>query len=288
MDVRYRHASLEDYLTSSRLDVNGLLDDGWGAKFPVKGREIQAAVLFCDISNFAGRTYDLTPVESLIYVNNFFAWITAEALRDRPGIVDKYIGDEIMVLFSTEFGSNDPFVDAIQTARFMAENDYLAFCPHVGIAAGHVVIGYVGTPVKYNCSVFGRPVALAARCAGVESERECSSHIVLPAEPWAGRSLADVFPPTRFEGRDGSMQEQPVPWEVLPPRSVSIKNMPDIEVIDVVTTGCHLPTQSAEDRARESAKGLEKEGSYVVRRYEFEDTQSNRRFQRTADAPESK
>ena len=61
--------SLEDFVTTSRLDVNGILNDGRGAYFPVKGREIEAAILFCDIANFSGRTYDLSPVETLILKN---------------------------------------------------------------------------------------------------------------------------------------------------------------------------------------------------------------------------
>lgn len=276
MGVEYRYNSLEDYITSTRLDVNGLLDDGWGAKFPVKGREIEAAILFCDISNFSGRTYDLSPVETLIFVNNFFAWITAEALRGRPGIVDKYIGDEIMVLFSTEFGSEDPLLDALQTARFMAEQDSLSFRPHMGIAGGAVVIGYVGTPLKYNCSVFGRPVAVAARCASVKGSGVHSSRIVLPASLWNGREVGEVFPPLRYKMPDGEVQERPQPWKALEPRTVEVKNMPDLEIIEIVNEFVHLPSLSAEDRARVAAEALKKEGSYARMRYGFETRKSNK------------
>jgi class 3 adenylate cyclase len=116
-----RIRTLEDFLTSRPLTIDGILDDGWGATFPVKGIEIDATVLYADISGFSERTADLTPVETLAYVNNFFAWVTAEALERRPAIVDKYIGDELMIAFSKEFGSEDPFVEAVQAARWMAE-----------------------------------------------------------------------------------------------------------------------------------------------------------------------
>lgn len=162
---RSRYNSLEDFLTSTPLNVDGQLDDGWGALYSVKGREIQATVLFADISGFSARTLELSSTETLIFVNNFFAWITAEALRGGTGIVDKYIGDEVMIVFSKEFGSDDPFVEAVQTARWMGEHDVHSFVPHVGIASGGVTVGYVGTPIKYSCSAFGAPVALAARCA---------------------------------------------------------------------------------------------------------------------------
>ncbi len=132
--VTHPFHSLQDYLTSKRLDVDGQLDDGWGAHFPVKGRLIDAVVVFVDISSYSQRTYNMSPIETLIFVNNFFAWIAAEGLRGRPSIVDKYIGDEIMVVFCEEFGSDDPFSDALVTARWMAEGDVLAYCPHIGLA----------------------------------------------------------------------------------------------------------------------------------------------------------
>jgi len=170
LSVNYTYHSLEDYLSSRPLDVDGMLDDGWGAVFPVKGREIDAVIVFVDIGGFSGRTFDLGPTETLIFANNFFSWITAEGLRGRPGIVDKYIGDEMMIVFSQDFGSEDAFKDALLTAVGMTDQDVLSFCPHIGLAEGRVTVGYVGTPLKYNCSVFGRPVSTAARCCSMRSD----------------------------------------------------------------------------------------------------------------------
>ena len=78
--------SLEDFLASTMSHVDGVLDDGWGFGFPVKGREIEATVLFADISGFSTRTLDMSPAATLVYVQNFFAWVTAEALQDRHGL----------------------------------------------------------------------------------------------------------------------------------------------------------------------------------------------------------
>jgi class 3 adenylate cyclase len=267
--VEYPFHSLEDYLTSKRLDVDGVLDDGWGAHFPVKGREIEAVIVFVDIAAFSRRTYDLTPIETLIFINNFFAWISAEGLRGRPGIVDKYIGDEIMVIFSTEFGSKDPFHDALVSARWIAESDVLAFCPHIGLAHGRVCVGYVGTPLRYNCSVFGRPVATASRCCAVRSDTHCSS-IVLPAETWKGRNLDDYFKPTKRDHPTEGMIETPHDWKVDPPRMVSVKNMPDLEIVKIVSDLMHWPSLPAEGRAKLAFEGLKKEGSFHPYRYGYE------------------
>lgn len=65
--------SLEDFLASTESHVDGVLDDGWGFGFPVKGREIEATVLFADIGSFSTRTLAMSPAATLVYVQNFFA-----------------------------------------------------------------------------------------------------------------------------------------------------------------------------------------------------------------------
>lgn len=259
--MKYRYQSLEDFLISAPLTVDAQFDDGWGALFPVKGREIEATVLFADITAFTARTLELTPEETLFFVNNFFAWVSAEALQERSGIVDKYIGDELMIVFSEEFGSDDPFVDAVEAARWMAENDAHSFCPHVGLASGKVIVGYVGTPLKYNCSVFGAPVALAARCAGVGPEPDAGplgSSMVFPASEWGDRDFGEVFLPKKYKLPDGTIHEKPLGWELLDPRTVEMKNIGPTEVREIVNRGIHLPMQSADDRAREGLADYKK------------------------------
>lgn len=263
-----QYHSLEDFLASTTSHVDGVLDDGWGESFPVKGREIDAVVLFADISGFSTRTLDMSPAETLVYVQNFFAWVTAEALKGRPGIVDKYIGDEVMVVFSEEFGSEDPFSDAVQAAAAMSRNDFLAYQPHMGIAAGEVIVGYAGTPMRYNVSVFGAPVALAARCAGVrppesdpnEPHGVVSSTMAFPAADWGDRALDDVLPP-------GS-RLQPEEWRVFElqePRSVPMKGLGEVEVLEIYNTGLHRPMQNAEDRAKASLAFLKEHRRYWPR-----------------------
>jgi class 3 adenylate cyclase len=252
--VSYRYQSLEDFLISAPLTIDAQFDDGWGARFPVKGREIEATVVFADITAFSARARDLTPEQTLFFVNNFFAWIAAEALRGGSGIVDKYIGDELMIVFSREFGSEDPFVDALHAARSIAQNDAHSYCPHIGLASGPVIVGYVGTPLKYNCSVFGAPVALAARCAGVLPQDDAgyvSSSIVFPASEWDDRDFDAVFPPNRLRDPDGTIIEQPHGWELLSPRDVELKNLGTIPLREIVHRTFHFPSQPAEERAKE-------------------------------------
>lgn len=261
--VKYKYNSLEDFLLSNILTVDGQLDDGWGAMFPVRGREIEATILFADISSFSARTLELTSTETLVFVNNFFAWITAEALRHGHGIVDKYIGDEAMIVFSKEFGSEDPFLEAVRTARWIGERDAHSFMPHIGIARGLVTVGYVGTPIKFNCSVFGPPVVRAARCASVKPKLQgtISSSIVFPASEWGDRDFRSVFPPRKYEV-EGEVHEMPHTWQMMEPRTANLKNLGEVKLREIVKRSIHLPSMSASERARIGLRSLSQQGRY--------------------------
>ncbi|HXI13241.1 MAG TPA: adenylate/guanylate cyclase domain-containing protein [Thermoanaerobaculia bacterium] len=251
--------SLEDFLKSQRLTIDGLGEDGWGGSFPVKGREIEATILFADISNFSGHTSTLSSTETLAYVNLFFSWISAEGLSGTSGIVDKYIGDEIMIVFSREFGSSDAFAEALSAARGFGERDAFSFSPHIGIASGVVTVGYVGTPFKYDCSVFGRPVATAARCAAVKPEVAAAVSMVFPAAEWGHRNFRELFPSEKSKQPDGSYRETSSSWEMRPPRTVSPKNMDPLQVISVEKTSVWIPMMiTAEDWARKTVTALER------------------------------
>lgn len=265
MAVDYNYSSLEDFLVSTPATIDGILDDGWGAKFPVKGREIQATILFADIPFFTSRTAKLSSTETLAYVNNFFAWISAEALRGRPCIIDKYIGDEIMVVFSEEFGATDPFGEALDAARWMGEHDVLDFQPQIGLASGQVTVGHVGTPIRYSCSVFGRPVVLAARCANVpraDGGELWTTRIVFPANEWEGRDFDKQFYPRKHTMPDGSQHEGPMLWSSSAPRNVDLKNYGTVSVIEIGNSMRRLNSFSTEDRARSGVEELRNVGRY--------------------------
>ncbi|HEV2890381.1 MAG TPA: adenylate/guanylate cyclase domain-containing protein [Frankiaceae bacterium] len=262
MGLEQRYHSLDDFLASKMSHIDGALDDGWGYSFPVKGYETEATILFADISGFSTRTMDMSPSATLVFVQNFFAWITAEALQGRPGIVDKYIGDEVMVVFAEDFGSEDPFADAVSAAAAMSRHDVHAYCPHIGIASGRVIVGYAGTPLRYNVSVFGHPVALAARCAAVRPPKTdeplyVSSTIVVPEHEWGDRSLGQVL--TGVEHDD-----YPI-FELQLAREVPMKGLGEVPVREIYNTGMHLPSLTAENRALDSLHALYEGNRYWPR-----------------------
>ncbi len=217
-----RFASLDDFLKAEPLTVDGILDDGGGSLYSVKGREIIATVLFADISSFSARTLELNGTETLAFVNHFFTWTTAEALRNTNGIIDKYIGDEIMI---------DPFKESLMAAKRMAENDVFSFRPHIGIASGEVTVGWVGTPLKYDCSVFGKPASVASRCAGVKANgpprglNVSPGSIVFPQDEWREELYDEVFPVFSWTNSQGKVTGTSRDWELIDRPNESLKNI---------------------------------------------------------------
>ena len=276
MPVTYPIHSLDDYLKSVMLDVDGQLDDGWGSRFSVKGRLLKAAILFADISGFSRISQEFSPIETLIYVNNYFAWMTAEGLLGTHGVVDKYIGDELMVVFAREFGSADPVDDALKSARWMVERDALGFHPKIGIACGEVVVGYVGTPLAYNTSVFGRPVTLASRCCSAPRKMNGLNSILIPTETWGSRNIETLFPCRFAEDPTKGRIEFPLGWSVGARRKEALKNIGDVEVIEL----CHMECEeghtavrmspSIVSRIKENFETLQQQQCVAVKRFPSE------------------
>jgi len=193
-----KYNSLENFLKSNELSIDKNYIDDWGTSALMRGREIEATILFTDISSFTKRTKKLNPTETLMFVNMFFNMFLSQQLINGFGIVDKYIGDEIMIIFSEKFGSSDPLADALNIAKLFTDNDVYNFCSHSGIAKGNVIIGFVGSSIRYDCSAFGHPVNNASICKGERSKKKDStkkhySSIVLPYEIWDETYFDKIF-----------------------------------------------------------------------------------------------
>ena len=266
--------TLREFLSTTELSVDEVLDDGGGQQFPLRAREIEATVLFADMSGFTRRSRDISPMATLILANTFVAWLTREGLRHVPCVVDKYIGDAMMVVFSDEFGSKDHLVDALVAARWFAEHDSLGLYPHMGLASGRVAVGYIGTKRRLQASVFGLPVTLAARCASYPIRADHSASIVLPASLWRQEFMRDVFAPVEYVHITTGERSQGLPmWHRLRRRRGRMKHLEDVDVIPIIKhpssallqrvepDGSLTPT-SVELDAQETLKKLERNGRY--------------------------
>lgn len=129
------------------------------------GGERTATILFSDIRGFTSYCEDLPPQKVLGELNKVLSCIS-DIVEAHNGVVDKFQGDAVMALFGAPVSSKNDAANAmaacleIISAVGSAENP-LSAC--VGINAGLVVAGNLGSANRLNYSVIGDAVNLVAR-----------------------------------------------------------------------------------------------------------------------------
>jgi class 3 adenylate cyclase len=126
-------------------------------------------VLFADIRGFTTYCEHRPPAQVFDMLN---AYLTAmiRPVLDGGGIVDKIIGDAVMAVFGI-LPSRLPAVslavdvarDILNASEAVSDDRHEALGVGVGIAAGPVVLGVLGSKDRRTLSVTGHTVNLAAR-----------------------------------------------------------------------------------------------------------------------------
>ncbi len=140
------------------------------------GENRVVTILFADIRGFAAMTEGMDPREVISMLNDYLDGVSA-AIETEGGVVDKYVGDEIMAVFGAPESHPDDARRAARAAlriqdavRRLNESRRGASKPEIavgiGINTGLVVAGNMGSKTRLNYTVLGEPVNLAARlCA---------------------------------------------------------------------------------------------------------------------------
>ncbi|MBS1861874.1 MAG: hypothetical protein JSS68_09195 [Actinobacteria bacterium] len=230
--------SLEEFFLDCAPSIEGQINDGW-AETPLIGREIEAAVLVARPRVVPGRAAQLDAAETLALLNKFFSWVGSEPLQQSHGIVGGCDSARLSAFFSSEFGSIDPFGEALQVARDLVQQD-LEFAPRIGLATGEVIVGYLGTPLNYSCNAVGRPVDLAGICAECEPQpgipEAHATVITFPETDWQDREFEVAFAPRRWREPDGSRGEWDFPWRLEHAREIEVRESQPLLVRQVVAS----------------------------------------------------
>ncbi len=212
------YKTLSEFLKQKGPTVDAICGDGAlrnPNSFPLYGRRIFGAILFADLPGYSKLSESRPPEECAYITNQYFSWMEAEGINKYNGIIDKFIGDEIMVVFSSEINSNNPWEAALNTAKSMITRDNLSFYPKIGIAYGEIFVCYVGSVDRYDVSAVGHAVNLASRC--VFSLQKGKSIKVASDDR---NKVSNVF----SESKD---------WHIIGPRKESFKNISPTSVIQI-------------------------------------------------------
>lgn len=156
-------------------------------KVDLGGENIVATILFSDIRNFTSMSEKMSPEEVVSMLNKYFSYIT-EPIMQNHGVINKFIGDAVMAIFTPHLGSENHVEDAIKAAigmrRRLAElnsSDQLKFPIKfgVGLNTGNLIAGNIGTAKRFEYTVIGDTVNVASR---MESLSKDLSHDIILSE----------------------------------------------------------------------------------------------------------
>ncbi|NGN91841.1 adenylate/guanylate cyclase domain-containing protein [Nocardioides sp. KC13] len=130
------------------------------------GGEVRdVAVLFVDIIGSTALATRRPPDEVVTLLNRFFG-VVIDVVHEHGGWINKFAGDAALAIWGAPVEVEDRARRALAAARILAHR--LAFevpelTAAIGISAGPVVAGNVGTHERHEYTVIGDPVNEAAR-----------------------------------------------------------------------------------------------------------------------------
>jgi class 3 adenylate cyclase/tetratricopeptide (TPR) repeat protein len=157
--------------------IEFLLNEGGHAGF--RGTRKDVAILFADIRGFTAISELYTPESLVMFLNEFLGCMT-RCVQYFDGIVDKFIGDALMALFSLPNPQQEDPENSLLAALMMKSE--LARFNHklprgtppleigIGIHFGSTVAGLIGSPQKRSYTVIGDAVNLASRLEGMTKQ----------------------------------------------------------------------------------------------------------------------
>ncbi len=184
-EIKQRDATLNvvrRYLPPAMVDNIQSIDElGLG------GERREITVIFVEVRPFGSFPPDILPQE-LMELLNLYLTTGADAIHNQTGVIDKFMGNEIMGLFNTQLNPSDDHAWlAVQAALKLAE-DYLLLptrigeepIPYfrVGIHTGEATMGNVGSATRKEFTAIGHTVNLTKRL----QENAVSGTIIISAQ----------------------------------------------------------------------------------------------------------
>jgi len=180
-----------------------------------KGGELRdVTILFADIRGFTGLSQRSTATSIVAMLNRYFETIV-DVVFKYSGTVDKYIGDEIMVLFGAPVPVDRPADRAVACAlemqsameSFNLERERNGEEPiqiGIGINSGEVVVGSIGSSKTMQYTCIGDAVNVASRLTGMAGPGD-----VMISENTLNqlhsRAEYEILEPVQLKGIDGKI-----------------------------------------------------------------------------------
>lgn len=200
---------MEKYLSRSTLQLIKKLRDS--DKLRLGGERRHVAVLFTDIRGFTAMT-EISDPEEVLTLLNIYLNLQAEVIYQRNGVVDKFVGDAVMAIFTGEHAEYDATLAAQEIRNFIATlNDARGahgkrqMTVGIGLNAGTVIMGNMGSERQMDYTVIGDPINTAARlCSEAHGGQVIMSLAVV--EKLGERCLSKRLEPVSVKGKRAALE----------------------------------------------------------------------------------
>ncbi len=172
-DKRFIKGAFQQYLSPAVIDQ--LMDDPSSLK--LGGEERVMTALFSDVKGFSTISEKLTPSE-LVHLLNEYLTEMSDIIMKFGGTVDKFEGDAIIAFFGAPVRYGDHSTRAalvcLEMQNRLAElrqqwrsEGKMELFQRIGINTGSMVVGNMGSRNRFDYTIMGNSVNLAARLEGV-------------------------------------------------------------------------------------------------------------------------
>lgn len=186
--------------------LNGVEDE-----VRIAGQSVEAVVMFADIRGFTTMA-EKTSAQDVVRILNRFFERMVRIIQDHGGVIDKFIGDNLMAVWGVPYAVENAHDKALRAALAMREamrdfNGELRSqnLPEVqigiGINAGKVIAGSIGSAERMEYTVIGDVVNTAQRA---EANAKPGQILVTDdtyklVQAWA---QATALPPIKVKGKE--------------------------------------------------------------------------------------
>lgn len=172
----------------------------------MKGYRIEATILFADVRGFTSYAENTEP-EVVIEDLNRFLEIATQSIREYDGFIDKFIGDAVLAVFGLPPDIQNHEQRAVQAALAIQARlgapgmkDSLLSSVGIGLNAGSVVAGTIGSQQKMDYTVIGDSVNVASRLCDLAAAGDII--ISQSVRDRIGTAyMIETLPPQMFKGR---------------------------------------------------------------------------------------
>lgn len=175
-DKRFIKGAFQQYLSPSVIDQ--LVDDPNMLKLGGEKKEITA--FFSDVQGFSTISESLTPEELVELLNEYLTAMT-DIVMKYDGTVDKFEGDAIIAFFGAPVTYPDHAARAclaslemqeklVEMREKWREQGKHELYVRIGLSTGDCVVGNMGSAYRFDYTMMGDTVNLAARLEGVNKQ----------------------------------------------------------------------------------------------------------------------